>query len=134
MISYRLQGKRVLIVDDEPDLREVISARFEMEGCEVALAENGQVALDALKRKNFDAVISDIRMPGGNGLELLELIGQFNPIPAVILISGFSDVEPEEVLARGASALLVKPFDLDDVINAVCDALESKSSSKGTKK
>jgi DNA-binding NtrC family response regulator len=119
-----LTGKRILIVDDEPDLRDVLSFRFTMEGSEVVLAENGIVALRAMKENRFDAVISDIRMPGGDGIELLDLIKQLDSPPVVVLISGFADVSTEDILARGASALLIKPFDLDDILNAVCEALK----------
>jgi DNA-binding NtrC family response regulator len=119
----RLPGVKILVVDDEPDLRDVISSRFALEGCEVTLAENGQSAIDAMKEKHFDAVVTDIRMPGGNGVELLDAIKELGDQAAVILISGFTDLEPQDALARGAKALLIKPFDLDDIINAVCSAI-----------
>jgi DNA-binding NtrC family response regulator len=119
----RLPGVKILVVDDEPDLRDVISSRFTLEGCEVTLAENGQAAIDAMKVKRFDAVVTDIRMPGGNGVELLDAIKELGDQAAVILISGFTDLEPQDALARGAKALLIKPFDLDDIINAVCNAI-----------
>lgn len=118
-----LEGRKILIVDDEPDLREVLSARFEMEGCEVSIAENGQAALALMKIDHFDVVISDIRMPGGNGLDLLKAIQTKRPTPAVILISGFSDIDESEILKNGASAILVKPFDLEDLVHAICRAL-----------
>ena len=119
----RLPGVKILVVDDEPDLRDVISSRFELEGCEVTLAENGQSAIDAMKAKRFDAVVTDVRMPGGNGIELLDAIKDNGDQAAVILISGFTDLEPQDALDRGAKALLIKPFDLDDIINAVCSAI-----------
>ena len=122
----RLPGVKILVVDDEPDLRDVISSRFELEGCEVTLAENGQSAIDAMKAHRFDAVITDVRMPGRNGIELLDAIKDNGDQTAVILISGFTDLEPEDALNRGAKALLIKPFDLDDIINAVCNAISKE--------
>jgi two-component system response regulator PilR (NtrC family) len=124
----RLPGVKILVVDDEPDLRDVISSRFELEGCEVTLAENGQSAIDAMKAKRFDAVVTDVRMPGGNGIELLDAIKDNGDQTAVILISGFTDLEPKDALTRGAKALLIKPFDLDDIINAVCSAISKELS------
>jgi CheY-like chemotaxis protein len=131
----KLSGIKILVVDDEPDLREIISSRFQMEGSHVTLAENGESALKVLAVNDFDAVISDIRMPGGNGIELLEALqamqnnGTAKNLPAIILISGFSDLARKDALARGASALLVKPFDLDDMITAVSDAVKNKEHS-----
>jgi CheY-like chemotaxis protein len=131
----KLSGIKILVVDDEPDLREIISSRFQMEGSHVTLAENGESALKVLAVNDFDAVISDIRMPGGNGIELLEALqamqnnGAGKNLPAIILISGFSDLARKDALARGASALLVKPFDLDDMITAVSDAVKNKEHS-----
>jgi DNA-binding NtrC family response regulator len=122
-MNRALQGKKILIVDDEEDLRDVLSSRIEMEGSEVVLAENGKLAVNELKKHTFDAVISDIRMPGIDGIGLLNLIRAVKPTPAVVLISGFTDVAPDEVIARGASALLIKPFDLDDMIRAIQNAL-----------
>jgi CheY-like chemotaxis protein len=129
----KLPGVKILVVDDEPDLREIISSRFQMEGSHVTLAENGESALKVLAGNDFDAVISDIRMPGGSGIELLEALQAMQSkdiekiLPAVILISGFSDLARKDALARGAAALLVKPFDLDDMITAVWDAVRNKS-------
>lgn len=119
----RLNGVKILVVDDEPDLRDVISSRFELEGCEVTLAENGKAAIDVMKAKKFDAVVTDVRMPNTNGIELLDAIKDNGDQAAVILISGFTDLEPQDALDRGAKALLIKPFDLDDIINAVCSAI-----------
>jgi CheY-like chemotaxis protein len=121
------QGRilRILIVEDDLDLREIISARFEMEGCEVAVAPNGITALHMLKEHRFDVVITDLRMPNGHGMELLESIQQLEPPrPAVIVMSGFPETSPQDIIARGASALLVKPFQLNDVLNAVSEALK----------
>src|SRR6185437_5211848 len=95
----KLPGVKILVVDDEPDLRDIISSRFQMEGSHVTLAENGESALKVLKGNDFDAVISDIRMPGGSGIELLEALRamQINKsLPAFILISGFSDLAQKD--------------------------------------
>jgi DNA-binding NtrC family response regulator len=119
-----LPGVRILVVDDEPDLRDVISSRLQLEGGDVMVAENGKSAIEVMKDHQFDAIVSDIRMPGGNGMELLESLRAGQSRPAFILISGFSDISTKDAMARGAQALLVKPFDLDDMISAVFDAIK----------
>jgi DNA-binding NtrC family response regulator len=125
-----LNGFRILVVDDEPDLRDVISSRFELEGSEVMLAENGNNALDIMRSNEFDAVVSDVRMPSGNGMELLdkmnELLKDSARRPHVILITGFSDLKSEDAIARGATALLVKPFDLDEMITTLSAAINNR--------
>ena len=118
-----MPGKSILIVDDEEDLRDVISARFEMEGCEVMTAIDGDSAIALLRVRPFDAVISDIRMPGMSGLELTKLTRGFKPAPAVILITGNTISSQKEIFELGAAALLTKPFDLDDVIQVVYKAV-----------
>jgi DNA-binding NtrC family response regulator len=121
-----MQGKSILIVDDEEDLRDVIAARFEMEGCTVVKAENGSAAVAQLRARGFDAVISDIRMPGLGGIELMKLACALSPAPAVIMITGNTVPNSKEILKFGAAALLTKPFDLDDVIQVVYKAILSK--------
>ena len=71
-MSDVLKGKRLLIVDDEPDLREMLEFEFEMSGASVETAMNGRDALEKFKHQAFDLIISDIRMPGGDGVELIK--------------------------------------------------------------
>lgn len=115
-----LAGVRILVVDDEPDLREVLCDEFALAGANVSTAENGRKALEMLEQMSFDAVVSDIRMPGGNGVELLENIRKKNPAkPTVILMTGYADLSLEEALHKGADAMFNKPCDLDDVVVAI---------------
>jgi DNA-binding NtrC family response regulator len=123
-----LRGRKILIVDDEEDLRDVLSARFEMEGCEVSTAENGRIALELLTTTRFDAVVSDVRMPDMSGLELLRRIRSLQPTPTAVMISGFADVDRAQVIALGASSLLIKPFDLEEVVVAVSQSFSMASS------
>lgn len=112
-----LRGKTVLVVDDEVDLREIVASELDFMGATVAQAGNITQADNILKEKKVDLVISDIRMPGGTGVELLGTIKARNILnPPVILITGFADVTPEEAYAEGAEALLNKPFQLDELI------------------
>jgi DNA-binding response OmpR family regulator len=119
-----LQGKTLLIVDDEPDLRGPLATNFELLGCRVFQAGNGRDAFALVNREKIDAVISDIRMPGGDGIELLERIKERNhEFPVMMLITGFSDLSREDAYHLGAEAILAKPFDLDELEQAVARIL-----------
>jgi CheY-like chemotaxis protein len=112
-----LRGKNVLVVDDEVDLREIVASELDFMGSVVDQAGNISAADAILKKKKIDLIISDIRMPGGTGVDLLKTVKARNILnPPVILITGFADITPEEAYAEGAEALLSKPFQLDDLI------------------
>jgi CheY-like chemotaxis protein len=115
-----LEGKTLLVVDDENDLREIVASELEFMGAKVFQAENISSAKQILTDTNIDLVVSDIRMPGGTGIDLLDFIKARNPdkVP-VVLITGFADITPEDAYHKGAEALLNKPFKLDDLVNVV---------------
>ena len=71
-MSKQTKSYKILVVDDEPDLRELLADEFEYAGHKPFLASNGKEAYDLCTNEEFDAVISDVRMPGGDGIELLE--------------------------------------------------------------
>lgn len=111
---------KLLIVDDESGIRDSLKDFFELEGFDVVCSSSGMSALEVLKNNSFDVVLSDIRMPEGDGRFLLKSIRQIHTAqPLVILMSGFSDVTPEEAYAEGAIALLTKPFNPVEVIEKV---------------
>jgi CheY-like chemotaxis protein len=111
-----LINKTILIVDDEADLREPLVTEFESLGCKVFQAKNGREAFEIVRKEKIDAVISDIRMPGGDGIEFLKRVKDYNyQCPVVMLITGFSDLTQDEAFNLGAEAVLSKPFDLDAI-------------------
>lgn len=101
--------KSILIVDDEIDLRNTLVKIYENRGYKAYCAEDMQSALDTIQKEPIDLVISDIKMPNGTGLDLLEQVKATGKKLKFILISGFSDVTEEEALKRGALALVKKP-------------------------
>lgn len=125
-----LVGKKVLVVDDEIDLREIICEDLELLGAEVFNAENGRIAFDLVERHNPDAIISDIRMPGGDGIELLKRVRavRSQPPPFIFLITGFADVTAEQALDMGAQGMLSKPFNLKQLREMVAVALSDSKS------
>lgn len=121
-----LRGKNVLVVDDEIDLREIVASEFEFMGALVSQAGNIASADVILKEKKIDLVISDIRMPGGTGIELLQIVKARNILtPPMILITGFADITSEVAFDHGAEALLSKPFQLDELIQVSMRLLHS---------
>jgi CheY-like chemotaxis protein len=120
-----LSGKTILLVDDEADIREIISSELNFLGANVCEAENITKAYKICETKMPDLIISDIRMPGGTGIELLDLIKKNKPELPFILITGFADISLEDALDKGAEALLSKPFKLDDLIKTTLRLLSS---------
>lgn len=116
---------KILVVDDEEDLREIISELFEIFNFNVCVAASGNEAWNTLSKEEFDIVISDIRMPDGSGPELLEKIKNKDIYsPRVFFISGFYDFSLEEVFDMGADGLFAKPFDSTQLRNSVQKALK----------
>lgn len=123
-----LSGKRVLVVDDEPAIRSILREEFEDANAVVQEAENGQLAFSMLSKIEFDVVASDIRMPGGDGVQLLDRIrSELTRKLPVILISGYSDITIDEAYNRGANLVLGKPFDPTAVISAIAQVVVDRS-------
>lgn len=114
--------KRLLIVDDEETLtfslyQTFINAPVE---CEVVTASSGDEALQMIEEKPFDVVITDIAMPGIDGLDLLSAIKAKNPDTRVIVITAYgSDERQEQAFQRGAEEYVEKPFDLHEIKDLV---------------
>lgn len=103
---------RVLIVDDEPDLLNVLSEELPRRGYEVDTVINGEDAIERIKQSPPDLVLLDIRMPGMGGLATLKQIRQTNPGIGVIVVTAVSDKRiAEEALNLGAHDYLTKPVD-----------------------
>lgn len=112
-----LSGKTLLVVDDEVDLREIVASELEFMGARVFQAENVTTAQNILNKNQIDLIVSDIRMPGGTGIDLLKYVKSRNvQVPPVILITGFADITVEDAFDKGAEALISKPFKLEDLI------------------
>ena len=114
-------GKTFLVVDDEEDLCDILSMILKFEGANVITANNVNDAFKVVKENQIDVVISDIRMPNGSGIELLDKIKKFNPdSPAVVLMTGDSAISEESVKSKGALALHQKPMDYKKIIDLIC--------------
>jgi CheY-like chemotaxis protein len=112
--------KRVLIVDDEPDICELFSFEFEADGFETFRAGNAKEAVEVLQTQTVDAILSDIRMPGGSGIELLSWVRQNRPLSIVfVLMTGYSDVSLETAFDLGAHGIFHKPLQLEEVTDFI---------------
>ncbi len=111
---------KLLLVDDEAPIRQVLKVVLEKQGFEVALASNGKEAMAVLGLGGFSAVITDIKMPEIHGLELLKHVRSQQPTLPVILMTGFSEiVETKDAFNFGANAFLAKPFKSEDLLAAL---------------
>ena len=117
----------VLVVDDEPAIRDLLCESLLQEGFHCEGASNGQEALDQLHRRQYALVLSDIDMPSMDGVRLLQGIKEAHPDVEVVMITGVVDVEVAlRAMRMGASDYLTKPFNLEEVRLTVEKALEKR--------
>ena len=109
----KAERPRLLVVDDEWTVAEFLSHYLSQRGYEVTVASNGRDAWKCFQKQSFDLVLSDLRMPNFDGLQLLNAVKQANPRVPVVLISGYGDVETVvKALKGGAENFLSKPLNL----------------------
>ncbi len=126
-VDGQANGLRVLITDDERNLRESLAAYLSTEGINTVLAATGEEARETLERERVDAVVVDLKMPGMSGLEFLTWLKEGGPALPTLMISAHGDIaDAVEAMKRGAADYLVKPFDPEELIlrlrKAVADA------------
>ena len=122
------EHKQILVVDDEPNLRRVLSAQLERDGYDVHTAEDGEQALTILKEHHIDLVITDLRMPRIDGMELLRRTQKMDPELPVVMITAHGTVDNAvEALKTGAFDYLTKPFDQVEVRTIVAKALKTRA-------
>lgn len=118
----------VLVVDDEAVIREGLRRILEKEGFHVETSASGQIALERMQEENFGLVISDLKMPGMSGMEVLKAIKILQPEVPVIIITGFSTVDTAvEAMKNGAFDYIAKPFTPDQITEKVRKALEQRA-------
>lgn len=116
----------ILIVDDEASIREFLEIMLKREGYAVEACASAEEALKTLSRANFSVVITDIAMPGMNGVELLHKVKQKNPDTAVIIITAHGSTESAvEAMKLGASDYLTKPFQIEEMKVSIATCLRT---------
>ena len=114
---------RILIVDDDEPERMILSTILEQAGHETSLAEDGEEALKECSSRAIDVVITDLQMPKVHGLELIGMLRDLSPRPAIIAISGTGSAQLDMAQVVGAEATLNKPVNHAALLSAVTRAI-----------
>ncbi|HPP05772.1 MAG TPA: response regulator [Syntrophorhabdaceae bacterium] len=123
-----LENKRVLVVDDNPDIIGALSDFLELNGCKIFTATTGKEAIDVVKHQDIEVVLLDVRLPDINGVNLLDVLKKENPTIAVIMMTGYSTHKDIiDAMKKGASDFLLKPFEYDNLIMVMIRALRERS-------
>ncbi len=109
-------GKRIFVIEDDGEMRDLLKDFLKREGYEVDSVDNGSEAFRKLARQAFDLIITDVRMPGLSGLDILPGIKKLQPQASIFVITAFgSDEVCQKAFERGASVYLRKPIDLPNL-------------------
>ena len=123
--------ERILVVDDDRGMQDVLDIMLSRAGYKVATADDGAAALDIIGKKQFDLVITDLKMPRVDGIDLLKGVKETAPETAVILLTGFASGETALAAMReGAYDYVEKNFNVDDMLAIVRDAIEKKETAR----
>lgn len=121
--------KNILVVDDDMSVRTIFSSILRKEGYRVTAAKDGYEAMKAIDQETFYLALVDLRMPGLDGIQVLEKIKSRRPKTQVIIYSGFGSVEDQaEAMSKGAVGYLTKPFSSNELKARVEKALENDGS------
>ena len=124
---------RILVVDDEKDVRDTLSEMIESLGSEVAVAENGVKALDRVKTERIDLIITDLSMPEMSGLDLIVEAKRVSPNIPIAVISAYGNVENTTyALTRGAFSFIAKPFKMSQIKDMIRKGKQLRELSLGT--
>jgi len=111
---------KVLIVEDDAVTLYGLERILAKEGYAVELAENGSIGIEKLKKDSFDIVLTDLKMPGTGGMEILKKAREISPKTAVIMITGFATVQNAvDAMKQGAKDYITKPFEPKELLNSV---------------
>ena len=120
------ETSRILVVEDEAVTRTLVTAVLAQEGYQVATANDGKKAIELLERGRYDLVITDLEMPGANGVEVLLAVRRVDPQCPVIIITGSADISSmRRQVNLDAVDYLTKPFSIGKIRGAVARMLQS---------
>lgn len=115
---------RILIVDDDPSVLGFISLILTRKGYAINAFEKAEDALDLVRKENFDAVLTDVKMPGISGIEFLEKIHEIDRDIPVILMTAYADLEiTVEAIKKGVFDFIIKPYQAEQILHAVEKAI-----------
>lgn len=118
---YNFDKVKILVVDDEELLREILVETFAMHGADVDAAESGNQAFEKVKTTDYDMVITDVRMPNGDGISLLTKINNMDKAdkPKLFVCSAYNDLTEQKIKDLHILKLFNKPFDLEQLLTDV---------------
>lgn len=117
----------ILVIDDKESMRNMLSKTLEAEGYEVDIARDGEIGLEKTREKRFDLVLTDLKLPKMDGLEVLSSIKDSDPETAVIVMTAYGTIETAvQAIKQGAFDFLAKPFDVDHLNVLIQRALENR--------
>jgi DNA-binding NtrC family response regulator len=119
---------KILVIDDERSIRNTLKDILEYEKYDVELAEDGIKALDKVKANGFDVILCDIKMPGMDGIEVLEKLTELIPDTPVVMISGHGNIDTAvDSIKKGAFDFIEKPLDLNRLLITIRNAMDKSS-------
>lgn len=119
--------EKILVVDDEPSLRDVLNIMLKKAGYATSTAADGEEALAQVNKEIYDLVITDLKMPGMGGMEVLKAVKSTSPETVVLVVTAFGSAESAvEAMKLGAYDYLTKPFQIDEVQLIIRNALEKR--------
>jgi two-component system, NtrC family, nitrogen regulation response regulator NtrX len=119
---------RILVIDDERSIRNTLKDILEYEKYQVDLAENGPTGLEKIKNGEYDVVLCDIKMPGMDGLEVLEKLAEQEYDSPVVMISGHGNIDTAvEAIKKGAFDFIEKPLDLNRLLITIRNAMDKSN-------
>jgi DNA-binding NtrC family response regulator len=125
---------KILVIDDERSIRNTLKDILEYEKYEVDLAEDGIKALEKVKTAEYDIILCDIKMPGMDGIEVLEKLGELTPDTPVVMISGHGNIDTAvDSIKKGAFDYIEKPLDLNRLLITIRNAMDKSSLVSETK-
>lgn len=123
-----MEPAKLLIIDDERKMCAVLKAAFESEEMLVTTADSGEAAMAALSVDSFDVIVSDIKMPGMSGMDVLKKVKENSPETEVLLMTAFADAKTAvEAMQLGAYDYIIKPFEISDLRHKIKNILDKKS-------
>jgi DNA-binding NtrC family response regulator len=120
-------SQRILLVDDDPGLAEVIGLLLEREGYAVLHAASVKAGVERILAEEFDLVVTDLKLPDGTGLEVIAAVRSRRPRMPIMMITSYSSIESAIAALRGGAVdYVIKPFNNDDFLRAVARALKTR--------
>jgi DNA-binding NtrC family response regulator len=125
------ENARILIVDDDENIRKVLTTILEDEGYIIESVDTAKKAIERTKRKSYNLALIDIRLPDMEGIELLTRMKDTTPKMRKIIITGYPTIHNAmEAVNRGADVYILKPFDMEKVLRTIEDQLEKQQAEK----